>query len=185
MQENIKFVDGTLIELGPYTTTTGNVTEWDYIRVEVKNGEDVFLPQSVGGERIASYMREALGQDVRLFYAAAEVSAGKMHGSILGIETASGKRYSTSDQLDQTIAIGRKILGRQTLQYRIMWAVAICFILTIVAFPLGLIVAAFSLKPYLVAKRMKKGLAVMPTSAQFTNFFRENSANFPRNEKLA
>jgi len=178
MTANIKFVDGRLIELGPSIVHGPNSNEWDHIKIEKANQEDVFLPKCLGGQKMASYLHEALGQDVRLFYIEAEVLPGKIEGSVLGIEMASGKRYSTSNELDSQIALFKSMLFKKTMAHRILALTSIALICTIVLSPLGIIILGGWYKTFKVVKVLRNGIAATPNGAEFAEFFSRNSRQF-------
>ena len=133
----IKIIDGRLLSLGPNLLNNFGITEWDFIKVGGEDGSDFFLPKNKSPKKMTSYLREALGQQVRLFYVETPTSNGEKEAALLAIEMESGKSFTLAGELDKAKSDGKKAVFMGYVSSILLFAFSIVSILTVIGALIG------------------------------------------------
>jgi hypothetical protein len=176
---DIKIIDGVLIQLGP-SRLNFSITQWDYIKIQKDGETDVFLPTNKSPERMTSYLKEGLGQQVRLFYNEVIVLDGKKECAILAIEMESGKRFTLADEIDKAKQDGKKAVMNAYIGFIALLVIGVGCTATVIGAIIGIPILLKCWPLYKVANGMKKSIENFPSEAEFTPFYEKNRRLFTK-----
>lgn len=166
----ILVIEGVVNNLGVNSTNPQSITTWDSLKIRTKDGNDIFIPKNKANAKMASYITESLGQNVKIFYSV--YSVGKStEAAIFAIKFDDGRSYDKGSELDQDKAQVKKIIfmGRvcELAMLVMIVVLTISVIGIVIAFPL-----AYALwKMHGGLKMMSNIIEVFPSTKSFKEFY--------------